>query len=121
MIGEEDINWFFYVVDNLYNGLIFCVGLFSVGLYNNVFLLVCMFVYCIYFVYLCSINVFFNGNFIEVFYLGGCVYVIELICIFEKECLGVLMCVDYGCMMLDDVGKGYNLGYLFYGCMMVLV
>ena len=79
-----------------------------------------MFAHRTHFVHLRSTNAFPNGNFIEASHLGGRAHVIELIRIFEKERPGVLMRVDHGRMMLDDAGKGYNLGYSFHGRMMAL-
>lgn len=117
---EEDIAWILHAVNNPHNGLTFCAGSLSAGLYNNVPALARMFAHRTHFVHLRSTNAFPNGNFIEASHLGGRAHIIELIRIFEKERPGVPMRVDHGRMMLGDTDKGYNPGYSFHGRMMAL-
>ncbi|MFT3920729.1 mannonate dehydratase [Cloacibacterium sp.] len=117
---EEDIDWFLTAVDNPHNGLTFCAGSLSAGLQNDVPKLAKKYASRTKFVHLRSTNVFDNGNFIEAEHLGGRGHLIDVIKVFEKESPSLPMRIDHGRLLSDDVDKGYNPGYSFFGRMLAL-
>ena len=116
----EDIEWFLNAVDNPHNGLTFCAGSLSSGIHNDVPYLAQKFAPRTRFVHLRSTDILSDGSFIEASHLEGRGYLIDLIRIFEKENPLLPMRVDHGRLMLNDVDKGYNPGYSFYGRMYAL-
>jgi mannonate dehydratase len=118
--SAEDIDRLLKAVDNPHNGLTFCAGSLSAGLHNDVPQLAQRFASRTHFVHLRSTEVTSDGNFIEASHLAGRGHLLEVLRIFEKERSDVPMRVDHGRLMLDDVGKGYNPGYSFYGRMFAL-
>lgn len=116
----DDISWILNAVDDPHNGLTFCAGSLSSGIYNNVPELAAKFASRTHFVHLRSTDILENGNFIEAPHLEGRGHLIDVVRIFEKENPTLPMRVDHGRLMLDDGEKGYNPGYSFYGRMYAL-
>lgn len=118
--SREDISWILKAVDNPHNGLTFCAGSLSAGTHNDVPQMAQEFASRTHFIHLRSTEVLDNGDFIEAPHLEGRGHLIDLVRIFEKENIALPMRVDHGRTMLDDVDKGYNPGYSFYGRMYAL-
>lgn len=113
--NKEDIQWFLNAVDDPHNGLTFCAGSLSAGIYNDVVEMARQFCSRTWFVHLRSCHIFDNGDFTEASHLGGRADLIELARIFEKENPNLPMRVDHGMTMLGDDERGYNAGYSFLG------
>ena len=138
---EEDIRWFLNAVPNVHNGLTFCAGSLSAGVYNNVVELAKKFASRTHFVHLRSCHIFPNGDFTEASHLGGRADLIELCRIFEQEGLrrqslttspstlpsNIPLRVDHGMTFTDEPGgimdessHGHNAGYTLLGRMFAL-
>jgi mannonate dehydratase len=113
--GDDDIEWILNAVDDIHNGLTFCVGSLSAGKHNNVVQLAKKYASRSHFVHLRITEVENNGNFTEASHLESSGRLIDIIRIFEKENPSLPMRVDHGRLMLDDMDKKYNPGYSFLG------
>lgn len=115
-------------------GVMLCLGLLGVWVDNDLFVIVCVFVDCIYFVYLCNVmcdvDMLFCFFFEDEYLVGGIdmVQVIVVLLIEEKCCCDegcvdyqIFMCFDYGQEIFDDLMCGVQFGYLVIGCLKGLV
>lgn len=118
--NEEDISWILNRVKSSSNGLTLCAGSLSAGIQNDVPALATKFKEYIGFAHLRSTDVFENGDFTEASHLGGRGRLVEVIRILENYCPNIPMRVDHGRLMLDDIAKGHNPGYSFFGRMFAL-
>lgn len=127
----EDMQWMVDIVNSMVNGFIMCIGFYGVCVDNDLVDMIKQFGLCIYFIYLCFIMCEDNLKiFYEVVYLNGDVDMYEVVKVIVEEeyCCKVegkedliLMCLDYGYQMLDDLKKKINSGYFVIGCLKGLV